>query len=56
LGVARDLPTNTGALLLEAARGAFGEAYIAFAIASAVLMVAAAAVLALAAARTSSRR
>jgi DHA2 family multidrug resistance protein-like MFS transporter len=56
VAVARDLPTNTGALLLEAARGAFGEAYIAFAIVSAMLMVAAAAVLAIAAARTSSRR
>ena len=38
------------------ARGAFGGAYVAFAVVSVVLMVAAAAVLALVASRTSSRR
>jgi len=47
VAVARDLPTTTSASLLEASRGAFGDAYLAFAVVSAVLMVAAAAVLAL---------
>jgi DHA2 family multidrug resistance protein-like MFS transporter len=56
VAVARDLPTTTGASLLEGARGAFGEAYLAFAIVSGVLMVAAAALLAMVAARTSSAR
>ena len=54
--IARDLPATMGAALLEAARGAFGDAYLAFAIVSAVLMVAAAAVLALVATRTSPSR
>jgi DHA2 family multidrug resistance protein-like MFS transporter len=56
VAIARDLPATMGATLLEAARGAFGDAYLAFAIVSAVLMVAAAAVLALVATRTSSSR
>ena len=47
VAVARDLPTAMSASLLEASRGAFGDAYLAFAVVSAVLMVAAAAVLAL---------
>src|SRR2546428_63328 len=46
VAVSRDLPASTGAALLDSARGAFGEAYLAFAVISAVLMIVAAVVLA----------
>jgi DHA2 family multidrug resistance protein-like MFS transporter len=45
VAVARDLPAPAGAVLLEAARGAFGDGYLTFAVISAVLMLFAAAVL-----------
>jgi MFS transporter, DHA2 family, multidrug resistance protein len=45
LVVSRDLPADASGVLLEAARDAFGNGYLAFAVISAVLMLAAAAVL-----------
>jgi DHA2 family multidrug resistance protein-like MFS transporter len=51
VAVAHDLPPDTAAVLLAAARSAFAEAYLAFAVISAVLMIVAAAVLAAVGAR-----
>jgi len=45
LAVSRDLPAEAGGVLLEAARGAFGDGYLAFAVISAVRMLAAATLL-----------
>jgi MFS transporter, DHA2 family, multidrug resistance protein len=46
VAVARDLPAGAGGVLVEAARGAFGDGYLAFAGIGAVLMLVAAAALA----------
>ena len=46
VAVARDLPPQAGAVLLDVARGAFAESYVAFALVSAALMLVAAATLA----------
>lgn len=45
VAASRDLPAGAGGVLLEAARGAFGDGYLAFAVISAVLMLVAAGVL-----------
>jgi DHA2 family multidrug resistance protein-like MFS transporter len=45
LAASRDLPVGAGGVLLEAARGAFGDGYLAFAAISAVLTLVAAGVL-----------
>jgi MFS transporter, DHA2 family, multidrug resistance protein len=42
VAVSRGLPAEAGGVLLEAARGAFGDGYLAFAVISAALMLAAA--------------
>jgi DHA2 family multidrug resistance protein-like MFS transporter len=46
VAVSRDLPAEAGGVLLEAARGAFGDGYLAFAGIDAALMLVAAGVLA----------
>jgi MFS transporter, DHA2 family, multidrug resistance protein len=45
VAVSRDLPAEAGGVLLEAARGAFGDGYLAFAGIGAALMLVAAGVL-----------